>query len=1084
MILSSSTEVLAKELLHQTGRLASRQEVVFQSLPGNPGRRDQATLRRFAVASQGSMLALLTVGKDLTELRRRSDLFSSAYPDLACPVFAHGSTEGEDVLLAEYFDGSDAVRALSAPEIGLERVLSALELIAKRLDQSVQSSTQEEAIQEVRELCSRVLQIEHWTAADRGFLVNVVFPHAERHLINQAPCRRVSNGDFTLGNILLNADGAVRVIDYEQAAMTHFFAEDWLRLTYWNAPDAVRRFALSQIQDLCPVRLYLWLKQLVFESAVILPAKARIDLRHWSGKIRQSIEQENNELKQSLFWPAAESAALAEFCRLHSDASHNFGRALDLHEFSEREVARLEDRIYQRDLKIRHMQASFSWRATAWLRALRRRFIDPYFGQPPTPKLSPPVPAFPFSNADFIAPPASKFHYHINSPHYWPVTSGDIRVSGWIFANEPIVLRRIRARIGTRIYAGEYGLERPDFVEKFLPQAYSGFRIEVPVQETDQSIDLEVADDSGEWYLFFTKKKHTAHSPYAHWVTAHDTLTPAQLAALGRKAASLPSQPLISVIMPVHNTPEQWLTKAIESVRDQAYPHWELCIADDASTLPHVRPLLEAYMRKDARIKVVCRPQNGHISATSNSALELAAGEFTALLDHDDELAPHALLCVAEAILARPGVEVIYSDEDKIDEHGFRFDPHFKPDWNPDLLTSQNYFSHLTAYRTATLRAIGGFRPGFEGSQDWDVALRMVERVQPQNIHHIPRVLYHWRAIDGSTATHPDEKNYAGMSARRALEEHFSRTGRKASLHMVRGGHWHVQYPRPEPPPLVTIIIPTRNGRKLLTTCVESIFARTSYPNFEILIADNDSDDPGLAAFYEGMKARGRFEVLSCPGPFNFSAINNRAVQHARGKIIGLLNNDLEIIHAEWLDEMVSHAVRPEIGAVGAKLFYPNFRIQHAGVITGLGGVAGHAFKGLPRQEPGLKYRPHLVQNLSAVTAACLIIRKSVYLEAGGFNEDQLKVAFNDVDFCLKVQALGYRNLYTPFAELIHHESASRGTEDTPEKIRRFAQEVEFIKGRWGDRLLNDPAYNPNFSLNSENFALAYPPRVPPLVQA
>jgi GT2 family glycosyltransferase len=231
------------------------------------------------------------------------------------------------------------------------------------------------------------------------------------------------------------------------------------------------------------------------------------------------------------------------------------------------------------------------------------------------------------------------------------------------------------------------------------------------------------------------------------------------------------------------------------------------------------------------------------------------------------------------------------------------------------------------------------------------------------------------------------------------------------------------------------------------------------------------------------MKARGRFQVLPCPGPFNFSAINNRAVKHAHGEIIGLLNNDLEIIHHEWLDEMVSHAVRPEIGAVGAKLFYPNFRIQHAGVITGLGGVAGHAFKGLPRHEAGLKYRPHIVQNLSAVTAACLVIRKSVYLEAGGFDEN-IAVAFNDVDFCLKVQSLGYRNLYTPFAELVHHESASRGTEDTPEKIRRFGEEIEFIKARWGAQLLNDPAYNPNFSLNSENFALANPPRVPPLVQA
>ena len=261
---------------------------------------------------------------------------------------------------------------------------------------------------------------------------------------------------------------------------------------------------------------------------------------------------------------------------------------------------------------------------------------------------------------------------------------------------------------------------------------------------------------------------------------------------------------------------------------------------------------------------------------------------------------------------------------------------------------------------------------------------------------------------------------------------------------------------------------------------MESLLAKTAYPDFEILVADNDSDDPALLAFYERMKADPRFAVVSCPGPFNFSAINNRAAQHARGEILGLLNNDLEVMHAEWLDEMVAHAVRPEIGCVGAKLYYPDFRLQHAGVITGLGGVAGHAFKNFPRHDPGTpQFRPHLVHNVSAVTAACLVLRKTIFAQAGGFEEHGLKVAFNDVDFCLRVEALGYRNLYTPFAEFIHHESASRGAEDSPEKIRRFQTEIAFIQARWGDRLLNDPAYNPNFTLDSEDFALAYPPRVP-----
>jgi len=783
---------------------------------------------------------------------------------------------------------------------------------------------------------------------------------------------------------------------------------------------------------------------------------------------------------------AARQQVAEKFSALQRDAARNYRGALDLFATA----TRLENLLHQRDVKIRQMQASASWKFTAWLRALRRRFVDPYFGKPKGLSLPDRPHAVQLALTEFAPPPAPALQSHLDAPRDWSAAAQHVTVRGWVFTEEPVGLRQVRARIGDRFYPGTYGLERPDVGQNFPAAplaAYSGFKIGITIQDGDEHVDLEIADDSGTWHGFLRQPLRrgagqAARGTFADWVQEFDTLTPSQCDALRARAAALPRQPLISILLPVYNTAEPWLAKAIESVRAQVYPTWELCIADDASTRPDIRPLLEKFAREDPRIKVVFRSENGHICAASNSALETATGEFAALLDHDDELSPHALLCLAETILAHPDAEVIYSDEDKIDESGFRFDPHFKPDWNPDLLTGQNYFSHLASYRTATLRAAGGFRTGFEGSQDWDVALRLIERVQAAQIHHIPRILYHWRAVDGSTAMHLQEKDYATLAARRALEEHFARTGDKIMLRLVRGGHWHVQRPRPDPAPLVTLVIPTRNRRELLIPCVESLFEKTAYPNFEILVADNDSDDPELLAFYEKMKARGRFEVLPCPGPFNFSAINNRAVQHARGEIVGLLNNDLEVMHPGWLDEMVANAVRPGIGCVGAKLYYPDFRLQHAGVITGLGGVAGHAFKNFPREAPGTpQFRPHLVHNVSAVTAACLVIRKSVFTEAGGFEEHGLKIAFNDVDFCLRVQSLGYRNLYTPFAEFIHHESASRGLEDTPEKIRRFQTEIEFIKTRWGGRLLNDPAYNPNFTLDSEDFALAYPPRVPPL---
>lgn len=667
---------------------------------------------------------------------------------------------------------------------------------------------------------------------------------------------------------------------------------------------------------------------------------------------------------------------------------------------------------------------------------------------------------------------------------------GAVAVEGWVFTELPIKLCQIRARIGEKIFTGAYGLERADIPEKFLVQSTSAFHLDLYIESSDTELLLETADDQGVWYPFFSKSLRTSNRPhaarasrnYACWVALHDTFTATQLETLKRIASEHKTAPLISVVLPVYDIPAYFLSQAIESVRAQVYPHWELCIADDASTQSHVRPLIQQYVKQDSRIKAVYRETNGHISAATNSALEIATGEFTAFLDHDDELAPHALFCVAQAIAAHPAAQVIYSDEDKIDEEGHRFAPHFKPDWNPDLLTSQNYLCHLTAYKTATLRAAGGLREGYEGAQDWDLALRISQTVKPDQILHIPRILYHWRAIEGSTATTVAAKQYINKAARKAVEGFFTRKAEPVKLSET-GVHWRVHRTLPNPAPLVTLIIPTRDRRELLIKCLESIWDKTSYPNFEILIADNESNDPGLIAYYNKTGRQRRFSVLPCPGPFNFSAINNRAVKHARGEVIGFLNNDLETMHPDWLDEMVCHAIRPEIGVVGAKLYYPDMTVQHAGVILGVGGVAGHAFKHFPRSDPGTpQVRPHVVHNVSAVTAACAVVRKSVFVEAGGFDEENLKIAFNDVDFCLRVRELGYRNLFTPFAELIHHESASRGAEDSPEKIARFQTEIAFMKQRWGEHLLNDPAYNPNLALKTEDFAYAFPPRLFSLV--
>ncbi|CAM5234815.1 glycosyltransferase family 2 protein [Rhodanobacter lindaniclasticus] len=556
---------------------------------------------------------------------------------------------------------------------------------------------------------------------------------------------------------------------------------------------------------------------------------------------------------------------------------------------------------------------------------------------------------------------------------------------------------------------------------------------------------------------------------YERWLALYDQP--------GRPVAASADM-LISVLLPTYNTPEEWLRRCLDSVLAQTWPHWELCVCDDASTLPRVSEVLKHYAARDQRIRITWRESNGHISAASNDALAMARGDWVALLDHDDELHPAALAEVVAALHRHPRWQLLYTDEDKIDSDGRRHDPYFKPDWNPDLLRGQNCVSHLGVYSRALVNGVGGFRGGLEGSQDWDLVLRCSERLAADQIGHVPMVLYHWRAIEGSTAQGVGEKSYAHEAGRRALREHLERTGVAGDVLEIDGmlGAFRVRYPLSEPLPFVSIIVPTRDRLDLLRRCVESILERTTYPHYEILIVDNQSAEPESLAYLAGFRGHSKVRVRRHDHPFNYSSINNGAVEDCRGELVCLLNNDIEVITPGWLEELASHALRPQVGAVGAMLYYPDDTIQHAGVVIGVHGVAAHPYCGMPRGFPGQMGRARLVQGMSAVTAACLMVRREVYLEAGGLDTG-LRVAFNDIDFCLRLRQLGYINIWTPFAELYHHESASRGQEDTAEKRARFMGEVEFMKHRWGGQLEWDPAYNPNLTLSGEPFTLAFPPR-------
>ena len=583
--------------------------------------------------------------------------------------------------------------------------------------------------------------------------------------------------------------------------------------------------------------------------------------------------------------------------------------------------------------------------------------------------------------------------------------------------------------------------------------------------------------------------RHTTHgltgdqpppnrNDYTEWVRRYDSIDDGLRRDIKKRIKGMPRKPLISVLMPVYDPPLDLLDQAITSVRAQLYPEWELCIADDASKDDSVRQLLARHAAEDARIKVCYRKQNGHISEASNSALDLAAGEFIALLDNDDLLSEHALFHLALAILDNPDAGLIYSDEDKIDAGGNRTAPYFKPDWNPDLFLSHNMISHLGCYRTDLVKKLRGFRAGYEGSQDYDLALRCIETLADHQIVHIPRVLYHWRAIPGSTALSGQAKGYALQAGKRAIDDHFQRCEIDAQVQILDLGMYRVRYALPEPLPLVSLIIPTRNGLALIKQCIDSIVERTSYENYEILVVDNNSDDPATLDYLVSLQGSPRIRIIRDERPFNFSALNNSAIPKAQGEYLCLMNNDIEIISPDWLEEMIGLASQPGVGAVGAQLWYPDDTAQHSGIIIGLGGVASHAHKHFPRNHPGYFGRAMLIQTLSAVTAACLVIKKSIYEEVGGLDEANLTIAFNDVDFCLRVVKAGYRNVWTPYAEMYHHESASRGYEDTPEKQARFTKEVNYMRQRWGESLLSDPAYNPNLTLNSEDFSLAWPPRI------
>jgi len=554
------------------------------------------------------------------------------------------------------------------------------------------------------------------------------------------------------------------------------------------------------------------------------------------------------------------------------------------------------------------------------------------------------------------------------------------------------------------------------------------------------------------------REKRKDFNDYQRWIEKNEP-SPNEFRQLKITSRNYSYRPKISIVLPVWNIDKRWLLLVIDSVINQIYDNWELCIVDGGSTNPDVQKYLLKYLKKDPRIKVKFLSENKGIAENSNEALSLATGDFVGFLDHDDELAPTALYEVVKALNINRDLDLIYSDEDKLDVSGQRCDPFFKPDYSIDLLLSCMYTCHFSVYRKKILMDICGLRTGYEGSQDYDLVLRFIEKTSPEKIMHIPKILYHWRKIPGSIASEAAAKGCINVvSGRKALMDYLKRNH---ILGSVEDGKWLSSYRVKRTilgNPKISIIILTRDRVSFLKRCITSIKEKTTYNNYELIIVNNGSIESETINYINSVDCK----RIDFNGEFNFSKLNNLGVSHATGEYIILLNNDTEILTNDWIESMLEHAQRKDVGAVGCKLLYPNGTIQHAGVVLGLSPdpnnkIAGHIFIKRNNTDHGYFGLVDTIRNYSAVTAAAMMVRKEIFETVEGFDEN-LKVSYNDVDFCLKLQKLNYLIVYTPFVELIHHESASRTG-------YLNVAEVEYMIAKWGDIFETDPYYNPNLSL-------------------
>lgn len=667
-----------------------------------------------------------------------------------------------------------------------------------------------------------------------------------------------------------------------------------------------------------------------------------------------------------------------------------------------------------------------------------------------------------------------------------------LEIQGWVIDQRGMVQVEIQNEDGSPLSCRMSRGRRPDVVERrALDVEYKtqeiGFRVSVTLNDIiGKKVLLRFTGSSGAkiyeidvknlrremrprgFLNRFLNRSEDHPGDYEPWLKRHSI---SRCQGWKQKHTSFTKKPLISIVIPLYSTPIPYLKELIESVRKQTYGNWQLCMAD-GSPDENIYEFLKKNYRHEVRISYKKLKNNGGISVNTNKAIELARGEYLMLCDHDDTLEPDALFEIVKAVNDHEYADVIYTDEDKVSMDGQHyFDPHFKSDFNLFRLRDNNYICHIFVVKRQVAEKAGYFRQEFDGAQDFDFIFRCCENAR--EIIHIPKVLYHWRCHMESTAADPESKTYAFEAGRKAVEEHYRRMGIPAKVEMTERPGWYRSRVELQGNPLISVIIPNKDHIEDLELCLSSIAERSTYKNYEILIVENNSEENSTFQYYEKLADRfPKARVLTWEREFNYSAINNFAAEQAKGKYLLFLNNDVEILTPDWMEEMLQICQQKDVSIVGAKLYYPDDTIQHAGVVMGLGGIAGHIMCRASREDAGYFGRMISVQEISAVTAACMMMKAEDFHRVGGFDET-FRVAFNDIDLCMKARDMGRKVVFTPYAELYHYESKSRGLEDTPEKQFRFEKEINRFQEKWGEQLKDgDPYYSPNLSVTEGDCSL------------